>query len=151
MRVPAEIAYALLYDKAGGLQPLNPGSKLHAGKPSYKIEKATQQDPSVGARLRPRRPASGRSHPTAKTGGAKFTARSHGPESPRRRLLLPTVPDGPDPSEVITISDDSADESGPEDLDLVSESGDHLGAVNGDDKTTPKGVKRSISSGRVEW
>ncbi len=105
-------------------------------------------NPSIGAGSKARRPASGRSHPAAKTGVAKCTARA---DSPHRQPLLPTVPNRPNPSDVITISDDSADESEPDDFDLGSEFGDHLVAVNGDDKIDHQGGKRSTSSEHLSW
>lgn len=150
MRVPAKSVHALDQNKFGNLQPMKPGTKLHAGKSSYKTNTA-QVDRSIRAGSKARRPTSGRSHPTAKTGVAKCTARSHGTDSPYRQRLLPTAPNRSNPIDVITISDDSEDESGPDDFELRSEYGDHLSAVNGDDKIDHQGGKRSTSSEHISW
>lgn len=150
MRVPVKSVHGLHQNKFGNMKPFKPSTKLHAENFSYKINKA-QVDPSIGAGSKARRLASGRSHPAAKTGVAECAAHSHGADSPHRQRLLPTAPNRPNPIDVITISDDSEDESGPDDFDLRSEYGDHLSAVNGDDKIDHQGGKRSTSSEHISW
>lgn len=147
MRVVKSV-HALHQNRFGNLQPLEPGTKLHVEKSSHKINRA-RVDPPIGAVSKARQPAIRRSHPAAKTGVAKCSARSPGADSPHRQL--PTVFNRPKASEIIVISDDSADESGPDDFDLEAEFGDRLRAVDGDDTMTDQGGKRNTSPEHTKW
>ncbi len=66
-----------------------------------------------------------------KTSVAKCIARAN---SPHRQPLLPIVPNRPNPSNIIIISDNSVDKSEPNDFNLRLEFNDHLVAINSNNK-----------------